>query len=253
MESEIFEKIALYLQGELKGEELAIFEEQLKNDAALREQVSLYKTIDNEMKQKMTGSEEESKLKETLSGFNKKYFNQPGSTTAPVRSINERRKWLFAAAAIVFIVLAAAYWSFFSGSKGNEKLYAQYAVYPSLSVQRGGKDPVKALQDAITAYNNRNFTEALKGLNSYLQTDSSDTELLLAEKICLIETGDYQHAIDGLNNIVLKNEIFASQALWYKALAYLKQNNKTECKKVLSAIPSGADTYTKARKLLEEL
>ena len=204
------------------------------------------------MRQQTTGSEEEENLKESLSGLSKKYFNQPDNT-ARVVPLVKKRKWLFAAAAVIFILLAGAYWVFFTGSKDNEELYAQYAVHQLLSLQRGNKDTIKVLQDAVTAYNSGKFNQALTGLTRYLQTDSSDAELVLAEKICLIETGNYEQAIMGLNKIEAGNDIFRFQAIWYKALAYLKQNNKAECKKILASIPANADTYSKAKNLLKEL
>jgi hypothetical protein len=252
MQNELFEKIELYLHNELEGEELRLFEEQLKTDKELREQLALYTTIDEEMRQKMSGNEEEEKLKETLSGLNRKYFNQGGGS-AKVLLLNKRRRWLFAAAAAILLLLAGAYWLFFTGNRESGTLYAQYARHQPLSLQRDNNDGAKILQDAVKAYNNKNFNEALIGLTNYLQTDSSDAELLLAKNICLTETGNYEQAIAGLNKLAAENEIFKSQALWYKALVYLKQNNKAECKEILESIPPGADTYTKAIELLKEL
>jgi tetratricopeptide (TPR) repeat protein len=252
MQNELFEKIELYLNNGLNEEEVKLFEEQLKNDAKLREALALYKTIDDEMRQKIAGTEGEEKLKQTLSGLNKKYFEQ-GSNTAKVIPLPANRRWLFAAAAVLLLVVAGLYWYFFSGNKNNETLYARYAVHQPLSLQRGNEPISKILQDAIVAYNAKKFDEALTGLASYLQSDSSDAELLLAKNICLTETGKYEQAIEGLNKLVDKNEIFKSQALWYKALAYLKQNNKVDCKKTLESIPAGADKYTQAKELLKEL
>ena len=252
MQNELFEKIELYLNNELKGEELRLFEEQLENDEKLREQVVLYKTIGNEMRQQMSGNEDEEQLKRTLADLNKKYFHQPGSS-AGVLSLNKRRRWMFAAAAILLLLIAGVYWYFFTGSKGNETLYAQYAIHQPLSFQRGGKDTSGILQDAIAAYNNKKFKEALIYLDLYLRKDSTDAELVLAKNICLTETGNPEQAIVGFDQLAEENKIFKYQALWYKALAYLKQNDKAGCKKILGSIPADADTYPKAKKLLQEL
>jgi hypothetical protein len=250
MQNDFFEKIELYLHNELEGEDQLRFEEELKTNKELREHLALYKTIDDEMRQKMPGSEE-GRLKETLKTFNKKYFNKPG-TSAKILSLTKRRRTLFAAAAML-LLLTGAYWVFLSRNSGSEKLYARYARYQSLSLQRGNDDTAKILQDAIADYNNREFKSALTGLNIYLQKDSSDAELVLAKNICLTETGMYVQASKGFDNLAAKNEIFKSQALWYKALLYLKQGNKGECKKILESISEGSDIYTKAKALLKEL
>lgn len=251
MQNEWFEKIELYLDGELKGEELALFEKQLKEDDELKQQVDLYKTIENEMKQRTSGSKEEEDLKKSLSDLGKKYF--AAGTTAKVIPLYQKRKWLYVAAAAVLLIMAGGYWYFFSGHKNNDTLYAQYAAHQPLSLQRDSKDTARLLQDAIKAFNAGNYAEALTGLNAYLQTDSSDAELLLAKNICLTETGSYDEAIDGFNKLMNKNEIFKYQAVWYKALAYLKQDKKAECKETLESIPANADTYLKAKELLKEL
>ncbi len=252
MQNELFEKIELYLHNQLEGEELRRFEEQLKNDEELQQQVLLYKTIDSEMRQKTAGSDEEEKLKKTLSDLHRKYFNRDDTTK--VVAIQKRRRWLFAAAAVLLLLIAGAYWYFFADTtKDNETLYTQYAVYEPLSSQRGSKDSSLMLQNAIAAYNNKQFNEALTSLTAHLHTDSSDAELMLAKSICLTETGHYEEAIAGFDRLAEKNEIFKYQALWYKALAYLKQNDKAGCKQLLESIPPGADTYGKAKQLLRDL
>jgi hypothetical protein len=253
MQNELFEKIELYLHNELKGEELQLFEEQLKNDAELRVQVDLYKTIDNEMRQKTSGSEGEDQLKKTLSDLNKKYFNQQKSP-AKVVPMQSRKRRMYVAAAVALLVIAGSYWFFFTGSsKNSEVLYAQYAVHESLSSQRSNIDSAKILQDAIAAYNNKKYDEALTGLITCLQKDSSDAELVLVKNICLTETGNYDQAIAGFDRLALSNEIFKYQAIWHKALVYLKQGDKTASKKILETIPADADMYGKAQELLKEL
>src|SRR5258705_9436236 len=104
MQNEWFEKIELYLAGELKGEELALFEKQLKDDDQLRQQVDLYKTIESEMKQRTSGSKEEADLKKSLSDLGKKYFAR--ETTAKIIPIHQKRKWLYVAAAAVLLIIA---------------------------------------------------------------------------------------------------------------------------------------------------
>jgi hypothetical protein len=109
------------------------------------------------------------------------------------------------------------------------------------------------LDKAIKAYNQKDYVLALPLLNSYLRTDSSDTELVLARNSSLIENGIYNDAIVSLDNIINSKPAFRSQALWYKALAYLKQDNKVLCKETLLLIPEDAQEYSKARKLLAKL
>src|SRR5689334_775483 len=119
MQNEWFEKIDLYLHNELKGEELTLFETQLKTDEQLRQQVDIYKTIENEMKQRTSGSNEEENLKKSLADLGKKYF-VPG-TTAKVIPVHQKRKWLYVAAAAVLLIVAVGYWYFFSGNTDNNK------------------------------------------------------------------------------------------------------------------------------------
>ena len=247
MQNDLFEKIELYLNNELRGEELLQFETQLKTDETLRQQVNLYKKIEEEMKINLQGNEEEKQLKKTLTELTKKYFNTPGHT----HKIPPARKgiyWLWAAAAVL-VLIVGAYFVFFNKNGDNEPLYTRYAKYDPLSCERNSSN---CPQDAFEAYNNKNFEKALKGLSLYLQNDSDDAKLVLAKNICLTQTGEFDAAISGFTRLT-ENPVFKYQAIWYKALAYLKQNKKAECKKILETIPAGADTYKKAQKLLKDL
>lgn len=248
----MFEKIELYLAGELTGEELRLFEEQLQQDPLLREQLLIYQSIDADMKAQYAGAEKEKNLNETLTALNKQYFSPVEKPVASI-PVHRKKSFFWPAAAAALVLCFAAWWFLLRDQSSKKDLYAQYAVHQPLSFQRGPADTSLSKREAITDYNNKQYTAALNGLQQAVQNDTADTELRLAYSICLLETGKYDEALAGFESIAVRNKVFQNQALWYKALVYLKKEDKASCKKILETIPADADVYNKAQALLKEL
>ncbi|MEP6513733.1 MAG: tetratricopeptide repeat protein, partial [Parafilimonas sp.] len=132
-----------------------------------------------------------------------------------------------------------------------QQLYAEYAKYNSISFERSNN--YSALLISVKFYNSKNYAAAIPFFETYLKQHPANTEIALALNICKIETGLYDNAINGLDSIIAKQNAFLYQAQWLKALAYLKQDKKDECKTILKQIPGEADTYEKAQSLLKKL
>lgn len=249
----MFEKIESYLNGELAGEELQQFEAQLAADPALREQLLLYQNIESEMKQQHIGKEGETQLRQTLTELNSQYFTSSG-TSAEVISIKSRKRYIWpAAAAAILIVCMVGYWLVFRQGDTDKKLYARYAVHQPISQQRGAGDSSRLLQEAIVFYNQKEYINALPGLLQYTDKDRSDGELILAAGICELETERYPEALNTFDYLAANHPVFVNQAIWYKALVYLKKKDIPACKKLLQSIPANADTYKKAQELFQKL
>jgi hypothetical protein len=69
----------------------------------------------------------------------------------------------------------------------------------------------------------------------------------------LLETEKYAAARELFINISSGESSFVDYGQWYLALSYLKEGNKTECRKVLQQVPAESEFAQKAQDLLKRL
>jgi predicted Zn-dependent protease len=238
-----YEIIEQYLNGELQGEALQTFEQQLQTDAALATEVALYRNIQHELKQSLQYQEEETALAGTLTALGKQHF-----LPSPVKKSSIRRLWWVAAAAaavILFFIINPLSKDHLT----NEQLFAQYAVPENLpAAQRGSATDTLSIK-AAQLYNSKTYTEALPLLDSIVKQRPGQPQLQLAIGICQLYTGDYNNSIKNFDELSAGQHIYKDEAIYWKALAYLRQNKKEECIATLKLIPD----HEAAKKLLQQL
>lgn len=152
-------------------------------------------------------------------------------------------KWLPAIAVLIFLVLL------FTKSKPQ---YTTFSNHNPLKVAEinGNLSLIKAAENN---FNSKNYSEALKNLNSLSQIYLNNTQIKLYKGICYLETNAYFEANAIFTEIEKANTPISSTATWYKALNHLKQNQYFECKITLKTIPSHSLEYRKAQELIKQL
>jgi predicted Zn-dependent protease len=244
-----YELINQYLEGELSGEALLAFEQEMLVNPDLAKEVTLYKKINDEMSGHLQQEKEELALTGNLEKLNEQYFKKP---QGKVRSIN---RWWYAAAAAVAAAVILFMISPFSGSSfSNEKLYAYYSkdVEALPGGERGNPDD-SLLVKASDLYNRKDYSKALPFLREILTRKPGETQLKLASGICYLQTGQFDPATGVFNEIASGTTVFKNEAVWYKALTELKQNRLDECYRILESLPAEAARYKKARELMKKI
>jgi tetratricopeptide (TPR) repeat protein len=243
-----YEIIDQYLAGELTGEELAAFEQQMQADPALANEVQLYKALGEEIKQANQPDTIEDSLRNNIAALNTTYF-KPKATVVKMKKI----WWLGAAAAIAAIVLLLV--QPFAGEKfDNEKLFAHYSANTDelSSVQRGGTDNPELVK-AAELYNSKQYQLALPLLEKLVTAYPDDKDLLLAKGVSVLQNGKAESAIPIFNAISSTETVYKNSALWFKALSLLKMNKLAECVTVLRSLSTGADRYKQAQELIKKI
>ena len=241
--------IEQYINGELTGDELLAFEEQLKTDASLAGALNLYKMLNIEMPSLLAQQTNAAELKTTLQQSSAKYF---GNKEAKIVSISSNKKYWFAAAASLIIIVTSV---LLLQHKNHDEieLYSQYASHENISLVSRDSGSQRVLADATQYYNAGDFATAIPFLESAFLKDSSNIKYQIILSRCYIETGAYQKAFMFLNNIYAGESVYKYEAVWLKALALLKQKKKEDCISLLKSIPQQADNYAKAQELLHQL
>ena len=251
------ETIDKYLSGELRGQELKAFEEMLKTNQQLREELKLERDLDQIIldedtigfRKEVIGVREEMKQQE----------NRPKRFQKPFQLITG--KWYLMAASVLILVGIFAYLYFLQNRQiSNEKLFARYySKYPSEIAERSGDDVSnEPFVMGMNEYGKNNFEGAIRYLNLTINADSSNNIARLYIGISYMETNKYDIAILNFKRIISKpGNMFAGQAKWYLALTYLKTNNadyRKETKSLLRSIVQNKGYRAKeAQELLGKL
>lgn len=104
-----------------------------------------------------------------------------------------------------------------------------------------------------TAFNTKNYEEALEHLTVLSNIYLNDVEIKLYRGICLLELDNYFEAEAIFDKISTGNNNFNDEAIWYKGLSLLKQKKYLQTKKILKQISITSSYYTLAQKLLKKL
>ena len=243
--------ISRYLDGEMNGEELTTFEEQLQQDADLQKEVELVKELNEILQMKLHPDENELALTGTMKEMRGEYFS---SDTAAERSTAkiipmQKRRWMMAAAAVFIAVVMLTIWSPWK----KEDLYQQYASLEMPGVAERGTPSDSLLKQATNKFNDKKFGEALIPFENILKEDPQNSYVHYYYAIALLQSGETERSRNELTQLFNGTSVFRYDAGFYLALSYLKEKDKTNCASWLNKIPADAPVFNKAQELLKKL
>lgn len=241
--------IEQYVSGELTGQERIAFEKKMQEDPMLAQEVDLYRSIGQEIRDMGQAHEQEQALRNNLQALNKEYFQEQ----APVVKM-KRVWWIAGAAAAAAAILLFVIKPFSAEKFSNEKLFSYYTedVAELSPGQRGGADD-SLLARVATLYNKQEYSEAIPLLETLINRHPADNELLLAKGISQLKINQPDSALVVFNSLINGQSVFKNQGLWYKALALLKQNKLAECAEALNDISPVSDRYKLSQQLLKKI
>ncbi|MFT5890986.1 MAG: tetratricopeptide (TPR) repeat protein [Dokdonia sp.] len=259
-----YKNIERYFNNDLTNEELLAFEERLKTSSSLREWVGIYKDLD------LINNEEEwihfkgdlSVLKKEVAQFQSKETKVFSNQLKTWREEQKedlpkiKRHWLrpfiTSAAAVLLIAIFLLY------PKNNDlpSLYNQYNNWddlPSLTVKGANEDTVIQLERSFKA---KDYQDVIERTEVLLETpNNAISQIHLYQGVAYMEVTSYDKAITTFDALIQSNTIDFHKGYWYKALVFLKQEQKENCIKILEIIAANP-TYFKhqeAKRLLKEL
>ncbi|WP_340201537.1 hypothetical protein [Ascidiimonas sp. W6] len=232
-----------YISGELTEDAKMAFENRLRTDAAFKKSYETYQEATHFLAQKFEHEEATVAFKENLQKIGDTHFKET-PTSKKVRSFTFLK---YAVAASIILMMGI-----FLFDQNTSPSYEDFITYDTLSLTvRGGE--TNATQKAEEAFNTKNFKVAEGYLNTLLEADADNQELLLYKGITLLEQDKLEEATALFEKIQHGNSVFKNKASWYLALTHLKAEKFAECKASLESIPEDAESYAQAQKLLEAL
>lgn len=220
---EELEHIERYINKNMTFEELAAFDEKLKNNPDFKNQVEDIKTM-------LLGIETQA-LKEKLDKFHTELPETNISIDAPskIRHLNFRK--LVAAAAIIIAV--GSIWYF--GGNSNTKLYSKYySPDPGLPTTMSTTDNF-TFYDAMVNYKRKDYSLAISKWEPLLKNKPENDTLNYFIGSAYLASGKENQAIPYLETVThFEESIFKNEAFYYLGLAYLKAENVELAKKNLN-------------------
>jgi len=240
MDEERYTAIDRYLANEMDAAERQAFEEQLRQDSELAEKLNIYSEASQSLAAKQPTEASEQAFRNTLNALIEEE-KQNSSSSAPTRW------YIWAAAACITLAIVAVVYSVI-----DKPEYTEYAHFQPLELTQRGSNA--ALQThAQEAFNAKNYDQALVYINSLLNNDPHNADLLLHKGIALLELDRTTEADATFKQVSASPSVYRNQAQWLLALSALKQKEYARCETLLKSIPEDADEYKDAQRLLNDL
>ncbi len=248
-----YELIERYLAEELSEAERADFENQLKVNADLREEVSLHQQVTETLR-----GEKVHELRDVIKEVDEKWASNKPKENAKVVSFPFRK---IAALAAAVLALVLAYQFLSPKNTSSEALFADnFEPYKMILNQRSlipnpeTEWMASEVKKAVAAYQAKDYAEA----STLFQALSKETPDADAFQIYAanseLSLGHSDEAIVILNKLVEKAPpLLIEQSRWYLALAHLQKEDYASAKSQLQQIQSDGFKYKEAQKILRDI
>jgi len=130
------------------------------------------------------------------------------------------------------------------------------SFFEEKTTQKGGEViqiPSWVYANVETAFNTKNYDRAEADLLELLKKDPNNSKYLFYYGITLLELDKYEETTEIFTALKEGNSGYRYRAIWFEALNQLKQKNNKQCVTLLKKLPSEAEDYLEARKLLKRL
>jgi len=218
-------KIVRYLDGEMGDAELKLFEEEIKTDSDLAEQVFLHMEVDKTLKDRDI-IELRKKIKNIYQSFIHSEKNEDDKDQE-LRSFRNifNKKYLVAASIIVLMVISSLI--LFPLRFNNDKLFNRFYDPYLIDLNfRSVASDYNAYEAGIRHYKKGEFEEALGNLSKIDSSMELYIPATFFSAISSIETGRIQEAIEKFNIVVnANNDAFINHSEWYLGLCSLLVND----------------------------
>ena len=239
--SQIDDQKQSYLEGTMDPTQVREFEEKMKQDPNLANEIKDLKKI-------VLGLETLSyeSFKNEVHSWEEEYQSKP-------EIIPMNRYMAIAAGLLLLLIPTITLW-YNSQSQDAGNLYAlYYSPYQDVILERGGDtEEDQALIEAMEAYNSQDYRGAMAGLSQYLERNTEDYRGFLYLGICQLELDQYINAI-GSFKIAENDPYFRQQAQWYRAMTYLKGDQKQQLIEMLDLLINERPKHYQSAKAQELL
>ncbi|WP_209330822.1 tetratricopeptide repeat protein [Lunatimonas salinarum] len=238
MDNDRFSDFEKYLAGGMSEEERSTFEQNLESDPELKQDFTIYRRIETDMRAFYRTSDIQGPLRETLERLGREYVLFD-------RHKEPKRGYFLPflkGVAAVLLVLAGVYVLYLTASKGLDQEVATYYAdnYSTLSQTMGqAKDE---MQRGIAAYNQKKYEVAEGIFSGMLEDDPENSEALRNLGLSYLAMGDYANALRVFEQYGRIPDLFVNDGRMLQAVTLLMRGEAADdarAKVLLQQIVSG--------------
>lgn len=215
--TDIFDR---YFENTLSETELQEFDSRLADDAEFSEAFTEYSAV-----VKATKLAGEAALRNSL----KEIVSHDDDSKKETKVIQFKAARMLYAAAVVIVLISTGVWAFISQSSTPQSLYADhFEAYPGLSNSRGDSDLTALWSNFSDAYSDQEYEACLVILGeAEFKEIGPDYLIHFYSGLCLMsmDPSDHQRALREFEEVLVSDNDFHAQSLWYQGLAYLSLGN----------------------------
>jgi hypothetical protein len=261
------EAIEKYLLGQLKGEHLEAFEEQLAADAGFRKEVALERAIVRSLKKAGRAD-----LRQKLESFHQemgfeieppapekgKPVQQQAPHPRPVLQLKIKRRYLLAAASFALVLACTFTWrALYQNHNTPEAIFEHYyEPYDEIAVLRNIPTKIAIKNEAALAYNERNYRKSIQLFKIVLEK-GKDEEALFYLGNAYLSANMPMEATSTFEAYLRDFTEYKTEAKWYLSLSYLKAGKDLKARNLLqelAEIKGPENPYRdKAREILSKM
>src|SRR5258706_6334650 len=249
--------IEKFLEGRMTTEEKKDCENKLAKDQVHNDMMNDLNLLVDGIKMTASQSSKEEKL-DRLKFFTEineieKHAGKESAMQAKVVPMY-RQPWVLSVAASLLLLVALTYYVTREQTPLNEKLYTAYFEpfdSPGSGLTRGNSE-VTLKTKAYEAYDNGNYKVAAQLFEQIIK-EKEDAIAQLCLGNSYLEQNDFAKAEKIFTDMLDKHTELITQAKWYLALTYLKENKMERAKATLWEVSKSSTYGEKAQKLLKEL
>ena len=235
-------RIEAFLNKELSPEEIKLFEEDLKNDPALADELAFFLSVKRTLADKSR--------EEKLQVRHQEWTNRKSRT--PVRRLPA---WIPAVAAAVIVMIGLA-WLLYSNQPTSLQEFAAGYVsdnFSSMSVLMNSDEQEKdSLQMAIIAFNNEDLTRSSEIISQVLAREPENAEALKIAGITSVRSKEYDQAITYFQRLGDLTTLYGNPGRFYEAVARIEEGGKENVKKSEELLKEVIDKDLEGAKIARE-
>jgi len=252
------QRMERFLEGKMGVEERKEFERKLNLDQSLNTMMTDMNLLVEGIKMSaaQTSKEEKSdrlKFFAEINDIESHAFDisAPAARVVPMY----RKPMVWSAAASVLLLVSLTFYFVREQTPLNEQLYVAYFEpfdSPGSGSTRGTTNVVTLKTEAYEYYDNGNYKLAAQ-LFEQIVKEKDDPIAQLCLGNAYLKLNDFASAEKIFTDMVAKHAELFTQAKWYLALTYLKENKMERAKAILWEISKSSTYGEKAQKLLKKL
>lgn len=261
------EQIRAYILETMPLKERTDFETQMAQNAALREEVALEKSLLTHMNDEdweLTDIETDTKRLQELKTALRSEENialadmikEVGAEYRARTSKPVRKNFFYAIAASIAILISVTSYFMFKQTT-LETYYTEYANWTEIPSFIEKDQDVGAIAKGEVLYKEHQFQETADYFKEFLQTATEKQRPfgLMYLGAAYTELKQYESALNTFQSLTKTNTLESSRGYWYQLLIYLKLEQKDKVQEILTVILSDIDNYyySIAQELQEKL